>query len=438
MENMSNQSNDDDDSSNAIYINLTVPPNVEPGVDSLTFQYDGNEMEILIPEDSVAGDVLQIQVGSSAAENNSSSQSGDDGEMATKSSSNLISELNGIEDNVGVNNDTKLAQNDNREGIATVTLGEGLKSTITLQLLEELPKEHSSSACNREGDGTANCLWPSGILLAQSLTSKMGIEYLTKILKHSDNCQSVDCMELGSGLGTCGIALAHACASIDTSSKTSYKIVLTDRGDETIALLQENVDRNCTFGSANKKISVTSHSLSWGNELSTDFSAPTKFHCIIGSDLLYNSRESYMPLLHTIQQHLHPDGTVILSVRWRKPELEREFFHKAEHLGIIFVNWEEFEECETFSDRCPARLNWKDYGNPKSECSNEYFLKTNVSVGNTTKSLAEITEDDMECMNDDEYSSFEEKQIQIYVAYYSEKKGRKRGFDGISDHTTTT
>ena len=408
---MSNHSKDDDDAGNAIYINLTVPPNVEPGVDSLTFQYDGNEMEILIPEDSVAGDVLQIQVGSStAAENNSSSQSGDVGEMATKSSSSLMKELNGIEDNVGVNNDTKLAQNDDREGVAKVTLGGGLKSTTTLQLLEELPKEHSSSACNREGDGTANCLWPSGILLAQSLTSKMGIEYLTKILKCSGDSQIVDCMELGSGLGTCGIALAHACASIDTSSTTSYKIILTDRGDQTIALLKENIDRNC---SANKKISVISHPLTWGNELSTDCSAPKKFKFIIGSDLLYNSRESYEPLLHTIQQHLHPEGVVILSVRWRKPELEREFFHKAEHLGITFVNWKEFEECDTFKDRCPARLSWKDYGNPKSECSNEYFLKTNVSVGNTTKSLAEITEDDMECMNDDEYASFEEKQIQI-------------------------
>lgn len=437
MKNMSDQSRDDDDASSAIYINLTVPPNVEPGVDSLTFQYDGNEMEILIPEDSVAGDVLQIQVGSStAAGNNSSSQSGDDGEMKTKSTSSLMNELNGIDD-VGVNNDMKLAQSDAREGVATVTLGEG-KSTTTLQLLEKLPKEHSSSACNREGDGTANCLWPSGTLLAQSLTSKMGIEYLTKILKCSDDSQIVDCMELGSGLGTCGIALAHACASIETSSKTSYKIVLTDRGESTVALLQENIDRNCTLVSANKKISVTSRPLTWGNELSTDCSEPKKFNCIIGSDLLYNSRESYEPLVNTIQQHLHPDGIVILSVRWRKPELEREFFHKAERLGITFVNWKEFEECETFKERCPARLNWKDYGNPKSDCSNEYFLKTNVSVGNTTKSLAEITEDDMECMNDDEYASFEEKQIQMYVAYFSEKKGRKRDFEGISDHTSIT
>ena len=139
---MSNQRNDNDDA--AIYI--TVPPDAEPGVDSLTFQRDGNEYEILIPEGSNAGDVLQIPVGSSAA-NNSSCNSSDDSDGTAKSS-RLMDELNGLQ------------QDDVREGISTVTLGEGLKSIVTLQLLEELPKEHNS-ICNKEGDGTACCLWPS-------------------------------------------------------------------------------------------------------------------------------------------------------------------------------------------------------------------------------------------------------------------------------------
>jgi predicted O-methyltransferase YrrM len=425
---MSNQNEHDDDAiSDAIYINLTIPPNVEPGVDSLTFEYNGIEMEVLIPADSFAGDVLRIQVGSSAAATNSSSPNDGDGETTRKSSS-LMDELGGVKDDDF--NDTKSA----REGVATVALGEGLKSPITLHLLEKLPKEQSSTICNQDGDGTANCLWPSGIVLAQALTSNMGIEYLTSmILKHSDGGQSIKCMELGSGLGTGGIALAHAFAAINTSSSTHYQIVLTDRGDETIALLRENIDRNCAFGSANKKISVTSQTLTWGNQLSSDCSAPQKFNLIIGSDLLYNSHESYEPLLKTIQQHLHPDGTVMLSVRWRKPDLEREFFHKAEQLGIMFVNWKDFEECETFMNRCPARLNWMDYGNPERECSNEYFHNTKVSIyGTITKSLAVITEDDMESMKDYEYAIFEEMQIQMYLAGYTAKKGRKRDLDGIS------
>ena len=143
---MSNQSNNNNDDSDIYNINLTVPPDCESGVDSLTFQYNGNEYEILIPEGSNAGDVLQIQVGSSAA-NNSSCNSSDDSDGTAKSS-RLMDELNGLQ------------QDDVRKGISTVTLGEGLKSIVTLQLLEELPKEHNS-ICNKEGDGTACCLWPS-------------------------------------------------------------------------------------------------------------------------------------------------------------------------------------------------------------------------------------------------------------------------------------
>jgi predicted nicotinamide N-methyase len=427
---------DDDVISDSVYINLTIPPNAEPGVDSLTFEYNGCEMEVLLPENAICGDVLRIQVGSSAAATNSSPPNGGDNEATTKSSS-LTNESVGMEDESV--NDTKLAQNNYAgEGVAVVSLGEGLKSPITLHLLERLPREQSSTICNEDGDGTASCLWPSGIVLAQALTSKMGIEYLTSmVLKHTERGRRIECMELGSGLGIGGIALAHSFASINTSSSTQCQIVLTDRGDETIALLRENIDRNCTFEGAKKRISVTAQTLNWGNQLYCSTRKPQKFHLIIGSDLLYNSRESYEPLLQTIQQNLHPDGTVILSVRWRKPDLEREFFHKAEQFGIIFVNWKDFEECETFRSRCPARLNWRAYGNPESECSNDYFHNTNISITTklnaiVTKSLAVVTEDDMESMKDDEYTIFEEMQIQIYLAGYVAKKGRKRNLDGIS------
>ena len=425
----SNHSKDNDDASDDIYINLTVPPGAEPGVDSLTFQYDGNEMEILIPEGSVAGDVLQIQVGFSAVGINPQT---DKDNTETKKSPSLMEELNGVDDsNV---NDTKAKQSNIKEGVSTINLGAGLKSNVTLQLHEKLPSRDCSFSgdSNREGDGTSNCLWPAGIVLSQALTSKMGIDFLTsKIFSHGDI--KIDCCELGAGLGTCGIALAHAFSAIDDSSSTArYQIVLTDQGDETIALLRENIGGNSSYGGDEGKISVISHPLTWGNKISSDCSLPKKFHLIIGSDLLYNSLESYEPLLSTLKHHLHPEGTVILSVRWRKPELEREFFRKAEQLGILFVNWKEFEECELFKSRCPARLSWMDYGRPESQESNEYFLSTNTSVDRVSKSLATITEDDMQCMSDEEYSSFEEKQIQVYLAGFLATKGEKRDFDKIS------
>ena len=48
------------------FVNLTVPPGAEAGVDSLTFQYGGASLEVLIPPGSVPGDVLRIKVGAAA------------------------------------------------------------------------------------------------------------------------------------------------------------------------------------------------------------------------------------------------------------------------------------------------------------------------------------------------------------------------------------
>lgn len=433
---------DADGEGGGIYINLTIPPGVEPGVDSLTFQYEGNEMEIQVPEDSVPGDVLSIKVGCTDAKDSSSQNDRDGCRETMKKPSSLMDELGGIEDNDDCN-DRKPTQNDG-DGVASVTLGDGLNSTVTVRLLEKLPSPTNKQS---EGDGTQSCLWPSGIVLAQALTSKMGIKYLiSNVMKHNEEgCRNrIECMELGSGLGTCGIALAHALASIDTPrSIRSCHIVLTDRGDETIALIKENVDKNFTHNNAIEKISVTASPLLWGSDMlstltnnATDdctSSMPKKFDLVIGSDLLYNTQESYDPLLTTIQHHLEECGTLILSVRWRKPDLEREFFHKAEALGLIFTNWKEFEESETFKHRCPAKMTWMDYGNPASESSNEYFNNNSVSIkrSNTTtsKSLAEITEEDLEGMNDDEYAIFEELQIQIYIGRW--RKGRKRDFECI-------
>ena len=88
---------DADGEGGGIYINITIPPGVEPGVDSLTFQYEGNEMEIQVPEDSVPGDVLSIKVGCTDAED-SSSQNDRDGcsETMKKPSRNLSSDRSGL------------------------------------------------------------------------------------------------------------------------------------------------------------------------------------------------------------------------------------------------------------------------------------------------------------------------------------------------------
>jgi len=332
------------------------------------------------------------------------------------------------------------------DGITTLELGNALprkgctnekqSSSISLHLIESLSgtdKAESSIKCD-EGDGTHGMVWASGTLLAQALTSSFGLEFLSRMFqfnrslsKDTKEKSHVNCLELGSGLGVCGLALAHVLASCCNSKSTkdiSANILLTDHGEKAIDLLKENIQRNRP---PSQCITIAAESLVWGNSVLPANhlrSKNEKFQLILGSDLLYNTQESYEPLLNTIKQHLHPEhGIVILSVRWRKPDLEREFFQRAETDGLKFELW-----CgdEDFRKRSPCQLNWRDYGNPECESSNEYFCETNVSVAKAKKTIAAVTEEDMESMNDGEYSVFEELQVQIYVGKYNEEDTTSR------------
>jgi hypothetical protein len=92
--------------------------------------------------------------------------------------------------------------------------------------------------------------------------------------------------------------------------------------------------------------------------------------------------------------------------------------------GLKFQLWKEFVDDNDFGGRrCPCVLTWEDYGNPESDLSNSYFHGTTVCIERKRAvpnivPLANVTERDMELMTDDEYSKFEELQVQIYVGRY--------------------
>lgn len=433
---MASENNDDE---NGIFINLTVPPGVEAGVDSLTFECGGSQMEVLVPLGSVPGDVIRLQVGdveqdenttkpSSGASDNANLKAASSAAVAendskdTKSlsSSSLMKELGGLK------SDTTFAVDDNckgvedmnarnTDGIISVKILDSDIEPIYLQLLEKLPDtDDGNSEGNDKGDGTAGHAWPCGILLAQTLTS---IEWDVK-----PNHYPINCLELGSGLGACGLTLARDLSSF----ANKVNIILTDQGEKTIELLKRNIDRNFHLikrqngvGRFGDNITLKAEELVWGNTLKAK---GDKFQIILGSDLLYNTQGSYAPLIKTIKHHLHlEEGMVILAVRWRKPDLERRFFEKAEQDGLHFELWQGFNKYPQFQIRSPCALTWEQYGNPKYEASNRFF-QTMVSVGNKQCSLANVSELMMEGMSDEEYATFEEIQCQIYIGKYCEKK----------------
>lgn len=482
---------DHDGGSHGIFVNLTVPPDVEAGVDSLTFEYEGNELDILIPPGSVAGDVLRIQVGVQGGDDGDGDGDGDsddergdtksggdkEEERGSKARSSLMDELGGVSDGedekrASNNGDGKAPGDSNKEdgnnptkpqekltsrniarsddGITVVELGRGCPHiaplpATSLRLLESLPINPTASATakisNNEasvGDGTHGMVWASGTLLAQALTSSFGVNYLIGSLGihtielHGSDEFHINCLELGSGLGACGLALAHAIAAglrtHGSHSEVEANILLTDMGGKAAALLGENVARNIpeSFhdGSLNggALVNVAAAPWVWGGDLpeTTNPHADEGFHLILGSDLLY-THASYDPLVATLKKHLHPDGTILLAVRWRKPDLERDFFRRAaEEAGLTFELWDEFlADADYGGRRSPCKLGWREYGNPECEASNRYFHETNVSVGEArTVSLADVSEKDMESMNDEEYATFEELQVQVYLGRY--------------------
>lgn len=463
------------ESDGPVFVDLIVPPGAEAGVDSLSFECGGQEMDVLVPAGSVAGDVLRIQVGVGGGGGDGvdavDAAGGGNGKAdeATKPSSNLMDALGGMEDDdaapssrkrkggllaelgateaehscssgkasEGLQERKQMTRND---GITVVELGDGLTQGITteggtqpvksLHLLESVPstdKPISSSNNCSEGDGTNRMVWSSGTILAQALTSSFGLQYLSRFFprgalqRDGGEGIAVRCLELGSGLGVGGLALAHALASFCTpdpaghaGGNDSASVLLTDRGTAAADLLKENVRRNLP---SSRRVAVAAESLLWGNALqSKSCGVDETFHVIIGSDLLYNTQESYEPLVRTIKRNLHPEsGVVLLAVRWRKPGLEREFFRRARAAGLKFELWQDFLESKSFARRSPCRLDWGEYGNPESESSNRYFLETETAVGGKKQSLANITEKDMELMNDEEYFVFEELQVQVYA-----------------------
>jgi predicted nicotinamide N-methyase len=394
-----------------VFITIQVPPNVEAGIDTLTFEYGGNELEIIVPPGSVAGDFLQIQVG-------------------------------GVDESDGerVNNDETTDAVDTEEGssgLISMPLGDG----GILHIYDSINNNQTimASSNNDDGeDGTNRMIWAAGRVLAQALTSSFGLQLLNDLLltpysAANATIDQLNCLELGSGLGVCGLALAHALNSIGRESDNSLlehsiiaNILLTDRGEDTVQLLRKNIQSNHPANN-DQDTTTTAELLVWGNTIqhkNNNKGSDTKYHIIIGSDLLYNTQESYIPLLTTIQQHCHEEGIVLLAVRWRKPDLECQFFELAEsNYGLLFELWNEFTTDTTFGGgRCPCLLHWKEYGNPKSELLHIFLTETKVNAGGEEMSLGQVTEKDMEVMTDEEYTIFEELQIQIYVGRYNDGK----------------
>lgn len=132
----------------------------------------------------------------------------------------------------------------------------------------------------------------------------------TFLQNHSEVVRGKSVLELGAGLGLCGITAYYLGAQ---------SVIMTDGDTQTLREMRENVRRNCGVFMANHCKSstdsnrITCRQLIWGSSQMKNFSQHGNFDTIIGADVVY-TQESIKPLLDTVAYLLKkPHGQFILS-----------------------------------------------------------------------------------------------------------------------------
>lgn len=331
-------------------ISLQIPPGADPG-DTLTFVVDGAELELTVPEGASVGQVLELQVGCGVQE----------------------------EETIEREKVTRIALHDNK----------------LLELHHHLPAANNNNNNqdddddDKTADGTHAMAWPAGRELQKCLCSNDLLPSDT--LQNIRECESV--LELGSGVGIVGLALAAT--TVNNNNKKKKEVVLSDVASA-MPLLEYNVKRNQHL--IPTSVTVQTQVLQWELESSVG-DHHKKYDLIVGSDLLYNAA-MIAPLVSTLKRHANKH--ILLAVRWRKPSLERKFFQDTSD----YIDWKLVAPQDG--------LSWKTYGDPTNDASNQFFLQTMVAVQKTLKPLADITEDDTTCMSREEHDAWERLQIQVY------------------------
>ena len=403
-------------------ITLVVPEGIEPG-DSLCFNVGGQDVELPLPAGSKPGDALQIQV----ADESEEADGGDVGGCEP-------------DGNGDKNDDQPNPENDNNSNGQKVRIDDDGTCYVSLHpsTEKELTFQASDSAA-----GAAICseLWPTGLRMANIITNTaISEQLLSSIGGQNKSEKKTRVLEVGSGLGTVGLALA---TTLDNA-----EVVLTDC-PPAIKMLEANIDTNKDLMGSN--VNVKAHALEWGK-----YEQETKgsFDIICGSDLLYGEESSYQPLVDTLSALMRREaelngnicdnsGLVLLGVRWRKPEKEKKFFGLAQHAGIHFTLLNDWlkEQSQQSKDEISesfigmSSLSWKQYGDIDDVDFMHHLTSAVVSTGGGKRkvNLAEMSEKDMEDMTDDEHAAFERTQIQIYVGQWAKEDKKRAAEDVVLD-----
>jgi len=209
--------------------------------------------------------------------------------------------------------------NDDPNEYFTFTIQLDSSATKTLQL-------HGFKLDSEETDrSTGVTLWQAAPRLASFLQI------------HPEVCRGKSVLELGAGLGLCGITAHYLGAQ---------SVMMTDGDTQTLQQMRENVRQNCDDNH------ISCRQLIWGSPHMENFVIQQgKYDTVFGADVIY-THDSVQPLLDTVACLLkRPHGQFVLSrfSKWNNVDDEIVIdAAKQRHLtctrpseGIFIFQWDE-------------------------------------------------------------------------------------------------
>ncbi|EGC35383.1 hypothetical protein DICPUDRAFT_152320 [Dictyostelium purpureum] len=151
--------------------------------------------------------------------------------------------------------------------------------------------------------------WPASRILSQFIS------------KYNDQFKNKNVVELGSGVGLCGLV----------SSKYSNFTLFTDGDEKSLPLLQDNVEANKDlYKDSKNKPNV--ERLFWGKtdtleKFKEQYQSKFEFDIVIGSDLIYVD-DSIEPLFYTVD-------SILSKSQSNSPTFYLSFLDRKNHLPVL-------------------------------------------------------------------------------------------------------
>jgi predicted nicotinamide N-methyase len=150
-------------------------------------------------------------------------------------------------------------------------------------------------------------------------------------------------LELGAGLGVCGILLDRFW------NDPSATICITDGDTQALALLRQNIQRNNAY--------ATCRQLLWGKETAKAFDQEP-YQVIMASDIIY-APSVLVPLWETIQCLLDTQGVFVLAFAQRKVPVQLDDVLKtSKDFGFVHKCILQDSEQELFLYEFRRELEW--------------------------------------------------------------------------------